>query len=889
MAENLQFVIQGIDQATAILSNVEGHVKDIAKSSDQANKQMETGFRRSSSSATELNQSFELMQKAVKAVGDAVTISINQFETLFSTSRSLVETFLTQERAVIGLNSAMKAQGQFTEAASKDLQAFASEMQNLSGVGDELILSQQVLLAQFTGFGPRLKEATQAAIALGASFPQITDPFRAMIQVMTTGSLRLGTMSIKISEAETEVGRLNDALKFIESTGASNTLEELAERGVFALDKLDAAVGDTREAVGRIIFESPSFQPFVQAANEALEEIQANVAANSIALGAAFGDLFTASLALALQSIQAIVDAIQFAVDSAQALVRTGQFIGVFASDIDGVKDAASDLAEEFALLRKGTSEFGSDLAGSEGKLANFAEAMNTLKTSREPTVGALEAVTRTVKELEDALAEANRRALETSGGLINIEGLQEGNIQGDLGAIQDAINAVIVEAGVLTEQIKDTGIQSAGAAELMNRITDALDSIQSSAGIEGILDGFQDRVRELKEEMLETGDAAKEAAQGFDSVGNAASQAAQSVDSAKSSLDQSAEEISAALDETFALLQRRGGALDIDITTDGGLDELRTKTLQLEVAFGAVADKGVGAVDEALAALVSTFGDLSDDDIAVIEGGLLDAAKAADAADESVQQLVKDISGLPGEKTLKLNLEQTATSVGAEATPGGGEVDFSTAITGLDRAGDRVESAGAGLEVSANTLGVSGDALGEVSRALAQAVSQVGAAAGDLSLAGGDLSGAADELGSTAASLQSALSGAAGELRTSGQALAVSANSLTQAALALIEAARSSKGSGGGGGGAQLGAIVTSPTQLLVGEGASDELILPLDQRGVGFLRQVLGGGGNVGGGGQSINLFFDSFRIEDLETIREAVGQALAQDLLDSQLSRI
>ena len=49
--------------------------------------------------------------------------------------------YQVQEKAIAGVNAALKATGQFTENVSQDIQDYAAELQGLTVVGDETTLS----------------------------------------------------------------------------------------------------------------------------------------------------------------------------------------------------------------------------------------------------------------------------------------------------------------------------------------------------------------------------------------------------------------------------------------------------------------------------------------------------------------------------------------------------------------------------------------------------------------------------------------------------------------------------------------------------------------------------------------------------------------------------
>ena len=76
------------------------------------------------------------------------------------------DSFLENEAAVNRLNTALKAQGFFSEQYSKSLQDVATGLQKTTAFSDEAILETQTLLTTFGLAGQKLNETTRAALDL---------------------------------------------------------------------------------------------------------------------------------------------------------------------------------------------------------------------------------------------------------------------------------------------------------------------------------------------------------------------------------------------------------------------------------------------------------------------------------------------------------------------------------------------------------------------------------------------------------------------------------------------------------------------------------------------------------------------------------------------------
>src|SRR5690606_38025001 len=108
----------------------------------------------------------------------ASNVATAAFNAITNAASGLFRTFITdgvkaaqvQQDSINALNTALKATGQFTEGTSKEFQAFASELQNSSKFGDEVILQNAALIQSLGGLEKEgLKGATQAAIDMAAA------------------------------------------------------------------------------------------------------------------------------------------------------------------------------------------------------------------------------------------------------------------------------------------------------------------------------------------------------------------------------------------------------------------------------------------------------------------------------------------------------------------------------------------------------------------------------------------------------------------------------------------------------------------------------------------------------------------------------------------------
>jgi len=80
-----------------------------------------------------------------------------------------IQAYGEQEQAVAKLNQALANQGKYSQAASKDLQDFATQMQAVTTFADENIIAVEASLTAFGMEGEQLKKTTKATLDLAAA------------------------------------------------------------------------------------------------------------------------------------------------------------------------------------------------------------------------------------------------------------------------------------------------------------------------------------------------------------------------------------------------------------------------------------------------------------------------------------------------------------------------------------------------------------------------------------------------------------------------------------------------------------------------------------------------------------------------------------------------
>jgi len=184
--------------------------------------------------------------------------------------RASVQLSRQQAKAEAKLGAVLKATGGAAGQSASGLKAHAAALQELTGVGDEVIIDAQAMLATFTKIqGPVFNQATQAALDLSAAFG--TDLKGSIIQVGKAlqdpirGITALSRVGVSFSAEQKELIKgfmeLND-LASAQGVILAELKQEFggsAEAMATDVQKLASAWGDVKEAIGESVLKLASF------------------------------------------------------------------------------------------------------------------------------------------------------------------------------------------------------------------------------------------------------------------------------------------------------------------------------------------------------------------------------------------------------------------------------------------------------------------------------------------------------------------------------------------------------------------------------------------------------------------------------------------------------
>ena len=177
---------------------------------------------------------------------------------LVSSLGEVVDAAQRQEDAINSLNAALRQSGEFSEAASQDLQDYASELQKITRFGDEAIIEQLAFAKSMGATTEQAKKIVAAATDMSAA---LNMDFNAAVRNITK---TLGGLKGELGESIVELGSLTK-----EQLQAGAAIDLIA--GKFAgqaqaatatysgkVEQLSNSWGDLLENVGMFVTKNPT-------------------------------------------------------------------------------------------------------------------------------------------------------------------------------------------------------------------------------------------------------------------------------------------------------------------------------------------------------------------------------------------------------------------------------------------------------------------------------------------------------------------------------------------------------------------------------------------------------------------------------------------------------
>ena len=257
---------------------------------------------------------------AIGAIGDAARKTFAAFTT------EGVAAAQKQEKAWSAAVQAMKLTGENSVEAQKDLAAWASILQDLTGAGDEFSLE---LFSLAKAFGLTNKEAKDVvtvshdvAAAMGVdartAVTQLAGTFNGV-----TG--RLSKLNPQITGLSKESLAAGEAVALL-GTQLAGTAAAKLDTYSGAIDALKGRFGDLQEQFGNVVIQSPEVQMAIKDISDWLKQMTTDMEATSKAsIGETIGDIVKAAQS-SIEVLRYLAEELGHVYDAAAYIAQGGVF-----------------------------------------------------------------------------------------------------------------------------------------------------------------------------------------------------------------------------------------------------------------------------------------------------------------------------------------------------------------------------------------------------------------------------------------------------------------------------------------------------------------------------------------------------------------------------------
>ena len=263
--------------------------------------------------------------------------------------------FGEQEQADNKLKAALQASGQYSAAQMKNLTAYASELQGLTTIGDEVVESaMQMGLSMGIAAGD-IKEATKNAIGLSKAYGlDLNQAMKLVANAQEGNFTALGRTIPAIKSAATESEKLAIYQKAVAQGFSQATAEAEGDYG--KLLQLKNILGDTLEVGGQVVlqFLAPAieamkeFNLWLQSSDESTRKWVVGIALAVAAIGPLL--MLFSKLLLAYRAF-VIVQAAVSAGLAGQAIAANASGLALMAHRLALIANTIAMKADTFAYL----------------------------------------------------------------------------------------------------------------------------------------------------------------------------------------------------------------------------------------------------------------------------------------------------------------------------------------------------------------------------------------------------------------------------------------------------------------------------------------------------------------------------------------------------------
>jgi hypothetical protein len=264
-----------------ITFDFEGSKSSQKKVVDQAEK---TGKKAGKQGGEKFSVAFSQQTKKSLIGTKAIIASVGASIVAAFSAKKIIDAAKVQESAISSMNAQLRLLGSFSEETSRDLQNFASSLQEVTTFGDEAIISQLAFSQAMGATVEQSKEILTAATDMSAALNiDLNSAVRNISKTLGGYAGELGEVIPELKNLTQEQLQAGDGIALLASkfTGSA-----FAATKTFAgsTTQLSNTFGDLLEKLGDLIIKNPKIIATVNALNTIFKDLQGAVTDNNASM-----------------------------------------------------------------------------------------------------------------------------------------------------------------------------------------------------------------------------------------------------------------------------------------------------------------------------------------------------------------------------------------------------------------------------------------------------------------------------------------------------------------------------------------------------------------------------------------------------------------------------
>lgn len=308
---------------------------------------------------------------ATGAVAGGLGAMASGLKSIVGLGGEFISSAQVQEDAVNDLNAALIRNGEYTEETSRDMQKFASELQNVTKFGDEAILSQLAFAQSMGATAGQSKEILTAAADMAAALNiDLNSAVRNISKTLGGYAGELGEVIPEmknLTQEQLQAGAGIDLLAKKFSGAATSQIQTFSG----ALEQSKNVLGDVGESLGMVVTQSPVAIAAIKGFSAGLSAVNGIINENSEAIREFTDDIIT----------QGITGAVNIA----------GQSLIFFNNILNGTKNFINFLADGALGALQGIQEFAAGVIDASIRVKEFlglnTKGLETMQASMEKQI----------------------------------------------------------------------------------------------------------------------------------------------------------------------------------------------------------------------------------------------------------------------------------------------------------------------------------------------------------------------------------------------------------------------------------------------------------------------------------------------------------------------